>query len=81
MASPPPLELLCNLLVGLFMFLNTSTSALGPLLAPAPAPAPAGVCPLEVRLPEAGVGLPQQPQRGHHALRGPDCHTAGQEIG
>ena len=27
MASPPPQELLCNLLVGLFMFLNTSTSA------------------------------------------------------
>ena len=34
MASPPPQELLCNLLGGLFMFLNTSTSA--PCLSPPP---------------------------------------------
>ena len=34
MASPPPQGLLCNLLVGLFMFLNTSTSA--PCLPPPP---------------------------------------------
>ena len=57
------------------------TPAPRPPACPRPRPGPAGVCPLEVRLPEAGVGLPQQPQGGHHALRGPDCHTAGQEIG